>query len=186
MTEEFHADLERFRPYLQFLARRQFDPRLAARVDPSDIVQQTLLAAHRAIDGFRGGSQPELAAWLRKILANELATTARDLRRQRRDVARDRSLHATFVQSVEQSSAQLEAWLEADGPSPSQLAERREDAVVLAAALESLPQYQREAIELHYFHGWKVAEVAERMETTPPAVAGLLYRGLKQLKALMS
>src|SRR5262245_64501746 len=67
------AELNRFRPYLQMLARMQFDDVLQAKLDESDIVQQTLMEAHQSLGNFRGTSDREKAAWLRRILARNLA-----------------------------------------------------------------------------------------------------------------
>src|SRR6516165_5078234 len=85
-------DLERFREYLLLLARLQLDPRWQAKLDPSDLVQQTLLQAHQAWDQFRGHTAAERAAWLRQILARVLSNAVRDLTRAKRDLGRERSL----------------------------------------------------------------------------------------------
>src|SRR5207302_6051490 len=109
------ATLERFRAYLRLLARMQMGPRLQGKLDPSDLVQQTLLQALRALDRFRGRSDAELAAWLRQILAHKLTNAARELGRAKRDVGRECSLE----RALEQSSARLEAWLVTEQSSPA-------------------------------------------------------------------
>ena len=70
-------DLERFRDYLKLLARLQLGVNLSRRIDPSDIVQQTLLEAFEKHHQFRGGTSAEQAAWLRKILARNVADVLR-------------------------------------------------------------------------------------------------------------
>lgn len=171
-------DLERHRPYLCLLARLHLSPRFRSKFDPSDVVQQTLLLAHRDREAFQGGPT-ELAAWLRALLANQLARTCRDLLRDRRDVNRERALE----QLLAESSVRLESWLAVADPSPSANAVRNEQVLALAAALERLPENQRHAVVLHYYHAHTVAEVAAEMGTTPGAVAGLLQRGLRALRA---
>src|SRR5215475_8178161 len=83
---------QRFRSYLYLLARSHIGPRHRARLDPSDIVQQTLLQAHQKQAQFRGNSEAELLGWLRQILANNVADGVRGLARAKRDVKRERSL----------------------------------------------------------------------------------------------
>jgi DNA-directed RNA polymerase specialized sigma24 family protein len=73
-AESSNRPLESFREYLRLLARMNMDPRLQARIDPSDLAQQTLLKAHERQDQFRGKTDAERAAWLRTILANQVAT----------------------------------------------------------------------------------------------------------------
>src|SRR5262245_33057776 len=76
--------LEQFRPWLRLLAQVHLPPHLRGKLDPSDLVQQALLQAHQARGQFRGGTDAELAAWLRRILARALAHAGRDLGRDRR------------------------------------------------------------------------------------------------------
>jgi RNA polymerase sigma-70 factor (ECF subfamily) len=183
MTEGETGDwtLERFRAYLRLLARMHLDPRLQSKLDPSDVVQQTLLQAHQARTDFRGRSEAELTAWLRQILARNLAHAVRDLGRAKRDVGRERSLEA----ALDASSARLEAWLAAEQSSPSQQAHHNEQVARLAEAMEELPEAQREALVLHYWQGQSLAEIGQQLGRTPAAVAGLLHPGLKHLRTLL-
>ena len=70
-------DSERFRPYLTYLARKQLDRRLRAKVDLSGVVNQTLYEAQRDAERIQGASESEWRAWLRRILANKLVHAAR-------------------------------------------------------------------------------------------------------------
>jgi RNA polymerase sigma-70 factor (ECF subfamily) len=178
--DEAGRPLEPFRAYLRLLARLHLAPQLRGKLDPSDIVQQTLLQAYQAQGQFRGHSEAEWAAWLRQILARNLAQALRDFARAKRDLAREQSLQA----AVDASSARLEAWLAADQSSPSQRAEQGEQELRLAQALE-LPEAQREALVLQHWQGLSLAEIGEHLGRSPEAVAGLIKRGLKQLRHLM-
>jgi RNA polymerase sigma-70 factor (ECF subfamily) len=173
--------LEPFRAYLRLLARLNLAPQLRGKLDPSDIVQQTLLQAYQALDQFRGQSEAEWAAWLRQILARNLAQALRDFGRAKRDLAREQAVKA----ALDASSARLEAWLAADQSSPSQQAEQGEEALRLAEALEQLPEAQREALVLQHWQGLSLAEIGKHLGRSPEAVAGLIKRGLKQLRHLM-
>lgn len=173
--------LEKYRSYLLLLARVRLGSGLAAKLDPSDVVQETLLQAHGARDQFRGQSEAELAGWLRQILARQLAHSVRDLHRGKRDVQRERSLHDL----LEESAHRLDAWLAAEQSSPSQQAARAEQVARLADALQELPDPQREAVVLHYLQGQSVADVAHCLGRTPTAVGGLLFRALKQLRSVL-
>jgi RNA polymerase sigma-70 factor (ECF subfamily) len=155
---------------------------LRKRVDPSDIVQQTLLHAHRAASQYRGKSDAELAGWLRQILANELAHQLRDNRRAKRDITREQSVQ----QAVEASSLRLERLLEAEGPAPDDEAARKERGFRLAAAITNLPEAQREAIELHYWHRWTLDQIGEQQGRSKSSVAGMIRRGLATLKKELS
>ncbi len=171
--------LDDYRDYLMLLARLQFDPRLRARLDPADLVQQAMLQAHRSAGDILGRSEGEVLAWLRKILATNLTHAVRDHTRGRRDVGRE----ASMATALDHSSARLEGWLVADQSSPSQRADRNEQLLNLSRALAELPDDQREAVVLHHLEGWKVEQIARHLDKSEKAVGGLLYRGLKQLRA---
>ncbi len=176
------SELDQYREYLLLLARVELDPRLCEKLDPSDVVQQTLMDAHQKRNHFRGTTEAEKAAWLRQILANNLVDALRAFGRAKRDVARERSLEA----AIEQSSQRLGKWLAAEQSTPSQQMEKHEQAVRLADTLAELPESQREALVLQNWNGWSLAEIAEHMERSPAAVAGLLKRGLKRLRELLA
>jgi RNA polymerase sigma-70 factor, ECF subfamily len=171
----------RYRDYLLLLARMQLGSRPRAKLDASDLVQVTLLKAHQQRGQFRGQSEGEVAAWLRCILAGALADGFRHEHRAKRNVANERSLEA----ALDQSSDRLQAWLAANSLSPSQKAVRNENLLHMVNALAQLPEAQREAVMLHYLQGLPLSEVAERIGSSPAAVAGLLQRGLKSLRKLM-
>ena len=91
--------LERFRHYLLLLARLHLGDRARAKIDASDVVQETLLEAHRKRSQFRGRTEAELAAWLRQMLAFSIADAHRALARAKRDVAREQSLEVALNES---------------------------------------------------------------------------------------
>lgn len=170
--------LERFRAYLRLLARIRFPAMLQAKIDPSDLVQQTLLNAHRAAGQFHGHTLAEQTAWLRRIFANTLANAVRDYTRNSRDVGLEQSLQA----SLDQSSARIEAWLASDHTPPVEIAQRNEQLLFLADQMAELPEVQREVLLLRYCEGWSLSAIAEHLGRTRPSVASLLRRGLAALK----
>jgi RNA polymerase sigma-70 factor (ECF subfamily) len=177
-SEELAAALEGCRPYLRLLAQVNLESALRQKVDASDIVQQTMLQAHQALAQFRGQTETELRAWLRRILTRNLLHTSRDFGRDKRDVAREQPIAA----ALDASGARIDNWLAADHSSPSQRADRNEQAARLAEGLASLPEAQREAVVLHYWQDWPVAAIAKHLGRSNAAVAGLLKRGLQQLR----
>ena len=173
--------LEDFRSYLLLLARMQLDAVPRNRIDASDVVQQTLLEAHAKADQFHGDDSA-LAAWLRQALVNNLRDAWRARQRDNRDIRREQAV----AESVAQSSARPEGMLAAKDSSPSQRIVRNEELLRLADALAQLPQAQREAIVLHHLHDCSLSETARSLGKTDAAVAGLLHRGLKKLREIMT
>ena len=172
------AIVAQYEPYLRMLARTQMRKAYQAKIGASDMVQQAMLQAVQGLDGFRGSTEAEFRGWLRQILARHLCHLDRDLHRDKRDIRREQSME----QKLAQSSMRLEGLLAADGPTPSQNVALGENVLKVAEAVERLPESQREAVRLHYLEGMKLSEVAERLDQSTGAVAGLLHRGMKTLR----
>jgi RNA polymerase sigma-70 factor (ECF subfamily) len=171
----------RWRDYLSVLAQIQVAPWLRGKIDVSGVVQVTLLEAFQNRPKIDGGPAAE-AAWLRQVLANNLADEVRKLTAGKRDVGRERSLEA----ALDDSSARLGNLLVANQSSPGQRAVNNERDCQLAAALVRLPEAQREALVLQHWHGWSLARIAEHMNRSRTAVAGLIKRGLEKLRDELS
>lgn len=171
-------DLEPYRKYLRLLAELHLDRRLRGKLDPSDVVQQTMVRACPALEAADDGRAMHLAAWLRTILASVLADAARYYGRGRRDVGLERSIH----EQLDSSASWFAAWLADGGTSPSGRAERDEEVLRVVEALAELPPLMREAVVLKHCRGMALKEIAERLEKTVPAVASLLRRGLERLR----
>ena len=94
--------LELYRNYLRLQARTLIGRTLQVRLDPSDLVQETFLEAHRDFPMFGGTTEAELIVWLRRILVRNLADQARHHKAQGRDVRRQESLEMmrAFVEQV--------------------------------------------------------------------------------------
>lgn len=175
--------LQAYRNYLIVLATMQLDGRLRRRLNPSDLVQEALLAAHRDFHQFRGCSAPEFSAWMRKILIHCLHHAVEmHIRAKARDIRCEISLD--YVQSALDRSGLSPANLLADrGPSPSTPALQRENALDFANRLGKLrPQY-RDVIVLRGLQGLPFEEVAERMGRKPGAVRMLWLRAIEKLQA---
>jgi RNA polymerase sigma-70 factor (ECF subfamily) len=174
--------LEQYRGYLLLLARLQIGRRLQGKADAGDLVQETFLEAHRDFAQFQGDSEGELIGWLRRILATNIANLARHyLGTRRRDVRLERQLAA----ELDQSSHILDGALVANLTPPSQQAARREQAVLLADALQELPDDHREVIILRHLEGLTFPEVAVRMGRSLDVVKKLWPRALARLRRIL-
>ena len=178
----FTNDLNRYRPLLHLRIRQaELSLRLQPRFDSSDIVQDTFCKAYAALGEFRGTTEAQLIAWLQVILENEIIDYCRKNLNPARDVRREQSIR----DAMSQSSVTLAGFLSASQPSPSEVAERREDLLRIAEALEQLPEDQRDAVIAKYLLGLTLTQTAKRLGKTESAVAGLLGRGRKRLREFL-
>jgi len=174
--------LETYRRYLALLARLQISRRLQGKIDPADVVQDVMLEAHRNLALFRGTAEAEFVAWLRGILAACLANLVRHYQGTKR---RDPRLERELAAAVDDSSRVLDGALASRQSSPSERAARREQAVLLADALDQLPEDQREVLVLRHLEELTFPEVAQRLDRTVDSVKGLWTRGLFRLRRLL-
>ncbi|MFI5458232.1 MAG: sigma-70 family RNA polymerase sigma factor [Isosphaerales bacterium] len=173
--------LELYRNYLRVVARAMIGQALRVRLDASDLVQETFLKAHQEFGQFLGGTEPELVSWLRQILVRILANQARHHRRQGRDYQRDEPLEVL----LERSSSGVQRALAAPLSSPSSLVSRREQAVLLADALEKLPPDYREVFLMRNLEHIPFEGIAVRMGRSAGAVRMLWTRTIKKLSQLL-
>lgn len=181
LPEAENRPLEAYRDYLRLLTSMQVGSWLRSKLDESDIVQQAILEAHRCEDQYKGVTEAERLAWLRAILANVMAGAARHFSAQARDTSRERSLEA----DLNLSASRLERALALEQTSPSGHVIRAEQILALVAAMSQISEDQREVLELHHLKGMPLAEVALQVGKSRPAVAGLLFRGLRKLRELL-
>jgi RNA polymerase sigma-70 factor (ECF subfamily) len=166
-----------YQNYLRILARTQLRDFPAARCDASDLVQETLIEAVRDFPRFAGNTERELIAWLRRVLVRNLADQVKHHKARIRTVERQESLDGL----LERSASAVHQALANGSSSPSTRASRREQAVLLADALERLPADYREVILLRNFHALPFEEVAARMGRSAGAVRMLWARSLERL-----
>jgi RNA polymerase sigma-70 factor (ECF subfamily) len=169
------------RSYLHLQARAQVEKWLQAKVDASDLVQQTLLEAYRDFEQFRGSNEAEWLAWLRRILARNAAEYVRHYRgTQKRQARREVPLQTDSTSTgrgVQPAAAE---------ETPSQALLHRERELLLAEALMQLSEDHREVICLRNLQRLAFDEVARRMERTRPAVQMLWMRAIHKLQELLA
>jgi RNA polymerase sigma-70 factor (ECF subfamily) len=169
--------LEACRDYLLLIAQQEMDPNLRAKGGASDIVQETFLEAQRAFENFKGNSDEELRAWLRRILLNNLGDFRRRYRESdMRAIAREVGLGA------DGSSAGVGANLPADGSTPSRHAVEQEATELLMQAIDRLPDDYRQAILLRYREELSFEEIGQRMNRSPAAIRKLWARAVVRLR----
>jgi RNA polymerase sigma-70 factor (ECF subfamily) len=170
-------DLDRHRTALLLWAKCQMPAWLRGKLDPADLVQQTLMEAVVGRDKLAGRTEGEVLAFARRALANNLIDAARKFARSRTDVSPN---------DFGRSSVRLADWLAADHTSPSERADRNERFERLAAALADLPDAQRVVVEMRYLQKLKIAEIAATIGRSEGAVSQLLHRAVTALRDVLT
>ena len=169
------------RNYLAVVARAEVESWLQAKVDPSDIVQQTMLDAHRGLENFRGRTEAEWLGWLRQILNHNAADFVRHYRgTAMRGACREVPLGPTGSDWEDAASGRPEP--AAADPTPSEFLMRHERELQVADAMALLSDDHREVILLRNLQRLPFDEVAQRMGRSRPAVQMLWMRAIRALR----
>lgn len=176
-SEKVSRLLERYRNYMKVLVRAEMSPALQTRIDASDIVQETLFELHRSFDQFRGSTEQELLAWLRRSLIRNLLDQVKRERAARRDFRREQRLEAS-----ERSGVNMLDHLCANVSTPSQQFSRAEQSVRVANALASLSPDYRDVILLRNIHRLEFRKIGQQMGKSHGATRMLWLRALEAFK----
>lgn len=176
--EALGAILERQRGPLRAMAQRKISGPLAARIDASDVVQQTCLSVYGNLGRFQGRTEGEFVAWLERIHEQNLQNVIRDhTQTQRRAVNRETPLDAGSVPAGDR--------LPSESATPSQRVMRDEQAIQLVRVLERLPDDQKIVVQLRHLEGWSLAQISAHLNRSEQSIVGLLKRGMQTLRKLM-
>lgn len=163
--------------YLSMMADRKLNPVIRSNVNPSDIVQHTLIRMVDGIDNFRGTTRAEFFGWLNTIVQNESARANRHYRSQKRDVTRERSIAQPDSGSfffVEPSDGQ---------PTPQTSALSQERIQLLYELLKRLPEDYAEVIRLRNLEQLSFREIGDRMDRSEAAANKLWNRAIAKFEA---
>jgi RNA polymerase sigma-70 factor, ECF subfamily len=177
------ALLQRHRGRLRRMVAVRLDGRLAARLDPSDVVQEALAEADRRLDEYARDRPLPFYPWLRQLAADRLAEAhRRHLRAARRDVRREEAAAAGLPDA---SAEELAERLLARGAGPSEAARRQELRGRVRAALQALPEAEREVLALRHLEGLSAAEAAAVLGVSEAAVKSRALRAMQRLRGLL-
>jgi RNA polymerase sigma-70 factor (ECF subfamily) len=175
--------LERFRPRLKRMIAVRLDGRLAARLDPSDVVQETLADAARKIGDYLRDRPLPFYPWLHRLASERLVQAHRyHLRAMRREAGRERAGQLPWAES---SGRRLVDLLAASGTSPSQHLIRDEERQEIWRALGELSDQDREILVMRYLDQSSFAEIAAILEITEGAARVRHFRALQRIGPLL-
>jgi RNA polymerase sigma-70 factor (ECF subfamily) len=168
--------IQECRAYLLTIANKELESGFGPKVGASDIVQETMLSAHRCIEDFRGSSREELLAWLRGILLNDIKQTRRRFRAAGRDVGREQAL-------ADESGARPAEQVAACDATPSADAMAREEVNRLQQAIDRLSADDREVIDLRNWQRLSFADIGQRTGRSAEAARKLWSRAIARLQS---
>ncbi len=175
--------LRRYRDRLRRMVQYRLDPRVAARVDASDVVQEALLTATGEVHAYARQRPVAFYPWLRRIAWERMIDMQRQhLDAQRRSVLREEQPPSSYSNA---SLCELTRQLKGGGPTPSHDLHKKEANERLARALDGLDPGQREVILLRYLEQLSLADTAAVLNITADAVKMRQLRALRRLREIL-
>lgn len=172
--------LELYRGYLWAIAKQEVGPQLAAKIPPSDVVQDVIVKAYAQFTTFNSDTIDEFLAWLRTILANRLS----DLRSRYLDTQMRQLKREVSIQDLD--SQDFLTHLAADeNQNPVELAAKMDDKSRIEDAIERLPPHYRAVIQLRSFEGFSFSHIAGHFRIEENAARALWQRALAKLRKLL-
>jgi RNA polymerase sigma-70 factor (ECF subfamily) len=178
--EAFDQLFRRYSDALRQAIRLRFDRRLQARLDVSDVLQETYLEAVRRLPDYLKRPDMPFGLWLRWLARDRL------LELHRRHLGTDmRAVQRELPLLPADSSAQLLHTLGGKGPTPSQALAALEAAERLRTALAVLSEDEREVILLRHFECLSNREIAWLLSLSESAAHKRYIRALQRLRGLL-
>ncbi|WP_406700939.1 sigma-70 family RNA polymerase sigma factor [Singulisphaera sp. Ch08] len=178
-----HWLLERHRPRLRRMIAVRFDERLASRLDPSDVVQETLVDAARKLGDYLRERPLPFYPWLHRLASERLAQAHRyHLHSRRREAGRDRSGVRPWGVG---SALRLVDLLATSGTSPSKHLIREEERQQITCALNELADEDREILVMRYLDQLAFGEIAVILDISEGAARVRHFRSLQRLRPLL-
>jgi RNA polymerase sigma-70 factor (ECF subfamily) len=175
----------RYRDRLRRMVELRLDPRLRARLDASDVIQEAFLDLDRDLEAYLADPKLPPLLWMRLHVGRRLATLRRQhLGTRMRDAGQEISLYHGALPAA--SSAALASMLLGRHTSPTQAAQRAERMLRVQEALNSLDPIDREVLALRHFEQLGRAEAAQVLGITQEAGAKRYFRALKRLKVVLA
>jgi RNA polymerase sigma-70 factor (ECF subfamily) len=167
------------RPALRQFVARRLDPRLRARLDPSDVVQETQLEVYRRMDDFLKRRPMPFRLWLRKTAFERLLKLRRyHVETAQRSVGRELGL-------PDRSSLLLARPFLDRGSSPSQELTRGEVVRRVRQALAELSETDREIMLMRNLDGLSYRDIGCLLDLDPAAARQRYGRALLRLRSLL-
>ncbi len=173
--------MDRHRPRLRQMVSMRLDPRLAARVDPSDVVQEALAVAYPRLDDYLRDRPVPGYPWLRQFAWECLLQLhRRHIAAGRRSVTREQAWQPRLSSD---SVLRLSQRLLAPGRSPNSELIRQELRDRLAAALAKLSDSDREILVMRNLEQMSAAEIAAVLGIKEGTVRVRHLRALERLRS---